>query len=448
MSISESAIETAVMRKVFWRIIAFCCLLLFFNYLDRVNIGFAAIQMNEDLGFTAAVYGFGAGIFFIGYALLEVPSNLILHKVGPRIWIARIMVTWGIISSCFAFISGPTSFYILRFLLGVAEAGFIPGILLYFTYWIPKQHRAKAYAGFFGATLLSNVIGAPLSGWIIGMGDQFDGLRGWQWMFLIEGIPSVILGCLVYALMRDRPDQASWLTSEEKQWLRVQLEDPNGALRTSHGSIGAFLGDPQVIKLTAMYFFNAVSVYGIVFWLPLLIKDIGASTMTMTPLKIGLVAAIPFFCGFVVMQILGRTSDRTGDRKWHVAGALLAGAVGLAGSGLVSSPVVAFCFICVAAMGIWGALGVFWALPATYLTGVAAAGGLAFINSLAQVGGFFGPNVIGMLKDSSGGYTVPLLVLAASALLVSIIASTLRDDGERSRSSVRAGLDASSTAQS
>ena len=388
----DTTIERRTIRKLTVRLVYFAALLFFFNYIDRVNIGFAALQMNQDLGFTATVYGFGAGVFFLSYALFEVPSNLILHRVGPRLWLARIIIHMGHPVGLLR--AHEERDHVLHPPLpaGLAEAGFVPGIVLYFTYWIPKAYRGKMFAGFFGAALLSSIIGAPLSGWILTSFSGTAGLAGWQWMFIIEGVPSVILGVVILFVLVDKPENAKWLADDERRWLLARLEeDKRTDPGTAHGSVKDFLKHRRVLALTAIYFFYAVSVYGVTFWLPLIIKNFGG----LSTLQVGFLTAIPYLVAFIFMQFVARNSDRTGERKWHVALCALLGSAGLVLSAFSSSPVMAFIFLCVAAMGIWGQNGVFWTLPTSYLTGTAAAGGIAFINSVAQFGGFLGPYAVG-----------------------------------------------------
>jgi MFS transporter, ACS family, tartrate transporter len=415
----DDALARLVTRKLTVRLVYFAGLLFFLNYLDRVNVGFAALRMNQDLGFTASVYGFGAGVFFVSYALLEIPSNLILRRVGPRLWLARIMVTWGIISGCFAFIQGSTGFYVLRFLLGAAEAGFVPGIVLYLTFWFPAAYRARAFATFFAASQLSSIIGAPLSGWILSSAHGLGGLSGWRWMFLLEAVPSVIAGIVILFYLPDRPEQARWLMPNEKAWLREKLaaDVPSSA----HRSVGAFLADIRVWTLTGIYFFYAVSVYGILFWLPQIIRSLG----NLDPVEVGFLTSIPYICALISMLVVGRHSDRTGERRLHIAGCALLGGVALIASAYVGHPTWAYVLICVAAIGIWGQNGVFWTLPTSYLSGAAAAGGIAFINCVAQFGGFFGPFGVGWIKDATGTFTLALLPLAAASLLVVLLALSL-----------------------
>jgi D-galactonate transporter len=415
----DHALASRVTRKLTTRLVCFTGLLFFLNYLDRVNVGFAALKMNQDLGFTASVYGFGAGVFFISYALLEIPSNLMLRRVGPRLWLARIMITWGIISGCFAFIQGATGFYVLRFLLGAAEAGFVPGVVLYLTFWFPAAYRARAFATFFAAAQLSSIIGAPLSGWILSATHELGGIAGWRWMFLLEAVPSVIAGIVILFYLPDRPEQAGWLTAPEKLWLKAQLAAD--APVAAHGSVGAFLSDARVWTLTGIYFFYAVSVYGILFWLPQIIRGFG----NLDPVQVGFLTSIPYICALISMLVVGRHSDRTGERRLHIAGCALLGGIALLGSALVGQPVWAYVLICVAAVGIWGQNGVFWTLPTSYLGGVAAAGGIAFINCIAQFGGFFGPFGVGWIKDATGTFALALLPLAVASLLVTVLALSL-----------------------
>ena len=414
----DAAGERVMIRKLRTRILCVVSLLFFFNYLDRVNIGFAALRMNDDLGFTASVYGFGAGVFFFSYALLEIPSNLALRKVGPRLWLARIMVTWGLISGGLAFIHGSTAFYILRFLLGAAEAGFVPGVVLYLTFWFPASYRARAYATFFGASLLSSIIGAPVSGWVLSSSEGLAGVTGWRWMFILEALPSIIAGIALLFYLPDTPETARWLTRAEKDWLEAELA---GEAVVAHGSVRAFLADGRIWALTGIYFFYGVSVYGILFWLPQIIRSFGATD----PLRIGLMTSVPYLCALASMILVGRHSDRTQERRMHIALCAAVGGVTMIASGWAGTPLVSYLLICVAAMGIWGQNGVFWTLPTSYLGGATAAGGIAFINCIAQFGGFFGPFGIGWIKDYTGTFSLALLPLGISSMLVAILAVSL-----------------------
>jgi ACS family tartrate transporter-like MFS transporter len=394
-------------------------------FLDRVNVGFAALQMNEDLGFSDTVYGLGAGIFFIGYFVFEVPSNLIMEKVGARVWIARIMITWGVISSAMFLVRGETSFYILRFLLGVAEAGFFPGMILYLTYWFPARERARRVALFMTAIPIAGVFGSPLSGALLTL-DGFVGLAGWQIMFLAEGIPAVLLGLVVLRFLPNGPDEARWLQPEERSWLRGALEQEN-RIKSEHGEYTTrqALTNGKVWLLAAIYFGIVTSLYGVSLWLPLIIEDIsGFGTFA-----VGLLGAIPYLAGAVGMVFLARHSDATGERRWHVAVAAFVGAIGLVLTGAAgSSTVVEMAALTLAALGIYSTLATFWSLPTAFLSGTAAAAGIALINSVGNLGGFVGPYVVGFLSDATGSFYAGLLFLAALVLVAGLLALAVRHE--------------------
>jgi D-galactonate transporter len=416
-------LRAQVMRKLNLRIVLFCFVLFIINYLDRVNVGFAALEMNQQLGLTPKVFGFGAGIFFLGYMLFEVPSNLILHKVGPRIWIARILVTWGIVSCAMAMIQGPTSFYVMRFLLGVAEAGFAPGVLLYLTYWFPRRERGRAVAGFMTATVLSSVVGAPLSGWLISSTHDFFGLAGWQWMFLIEGVPAIIFGVVTFFYLVDRPDNCRWLAPHERDWLLAELRSEAEADGPSSlHTLRDLVRDSRVWRLTLVYMFNGIAIYGVVMWLPQIIKSIGGLSTQQT----GFVSAIPFIFAAIGLLAIARSSDLSGERKYHTAGAGFMGGALLLASALMPSPLLGFALLCCAAFFLWATLGVFWTLPTQFLGGAAAAGGLAAINGFAQLGGFSGPFLVGWLRESTGSFTVALVTLALFPMMGALICISLR----------------------
>lgn len=395
-----------ILRKAAWRLIPLMMLMYVASFLDRVNIGFAALQMNEDLGFSAQIYGLGAGIFFWGYFLFEVPSNLMLEKVGARIWMCRIMVTWGLLSMATAFVTGPASFFAIRFLLGAAEAGLYPGMILYMTYWFPQATRARFIALFLAAVPLSNVIGAPLSGWLLGFEGYF---RGWQNMLLIEGVPSVLLGIAVLFLLPDNPRAARWLTTEEKEIIETRLaadKKHDTALGTVHG-FWDMLKDKRVWILMIPDFGIVIGLYALGLWMPQMVKAMGY-----TNIETGWLVALAYFTAIAAMVLWGLSSDRKGERVGHVAIAALAGAAGLIGAALLSDPVLVIAFFCLAASGIYAALAVFWTLPTALLRGTAAAAGLALINSFANLGGFFGPSITGWLKDLTGNYVLGLEVMA------------------------------------
>ncbi|MEE7492290.1 MFS transporter [Methylobacterium oryzae] len=418
----EDAIRARVLSKLRPRIVLYCFALFLVNYLDRVNVGFAALHMNKDLGLSATAYGFGAGIFFLGYVLFEIPSNMIMHRVGPRRWIARIMVSWGLISCGMAAVRGETSFYLMRFLLGLAEAGFVPGVLLYLTYWYPARDRAKATAGFMTATVLSSVLGAPLSGWILSAEPNWFGLAAWQWLFILEGAPAVILGIVTYFYLVDRPQDGRWLDREERDWLTARLaaEERAVGVAGSH-EFRAIFRDPRVWLLTLVYMFNAFALYGVVLWLPQIVRSIGG----LTDLQTGAVTAIPFVFAALGLVAVARSSDRTGERKLHTAASAVWGGVFLAASALAPSPLTSLLLLCAAAFGIWAVLGVFWALPTQFLTGSAAAGGLAMINGLAQVSGFSGPYLVGWIRDTTHSFTPALLALSLGPVIAGLLCLAL-----------------------
>jgi ACS family tartrate transporter-like MFS transporter len=395
-----------ILRKAAWRLIPLMMLMYVVSFLDRVNIGFAALQMNQDLGLSDQQYGFAAGIFFWGYFLFEVPSNLMLQKAGARIWMCRIMVTWGLLSMATAFSQGVVSLSILRFALGAAEAGLYPGMILYMTYWFPQATRARFIALFLAAVPLSNVIGAPLSGWLLGLEGYF---RGWQNMLLIEGFPSVLLGLAVLWLLPNGPGEAKWLTPDEKQVIAERLDEDrrnDTALGTVHG-FWDMLKDKRVWILMIPDFSIVIGLYALGLWMPQMVKAMGFSNI-----ETGWLVALAYFTAIAAMVLLGLSSDRKGERAGHVAFAAVAGAGGLVGAALFQNPVLVIACFCLAASGIYGALAVFWTLPTALLRGTAAAAGLALINSFANLGGFFGPYVTGYLRALTGDYVLGLLVMA------------------------------------
>ncbi len=412
----------AVLRKVAWRLIPFLGLAYFFAFLDRVNVGFAALTMNEDICLSAAAYGFGAGIFFIGYVMFEVPSNVILARVGARIWIARIMISWGLLSASMALVEGPTSFYVMRFLLGVAEAGFFPGIIYFLTCWFPSTYRARILGAFLVAIPLSGVLGAPLSTWLLGL--EGFGLAGWQWMFILEGVPATLLGLAVLRWLRDRPADAEWLEPRERAWLTAELAREAGAASNEQG-IGRVLANPSVWLFGLAYFGIVVSLYGFNFWLPQIVKGLG----NLSNIEVGLMLMIPSALAGVAMVAWGLHSDRSGERRWHVALPAFLAAASLAASAILQgSPFAAFLALIVAGVGTFCSLPAFWTLPAAMLAGPAAAAGIALVNSIGNLGGFVGPTLIGYLKEMTGAYAAALLALAvaiaASGLIV--LAATRR----------------------
>jgi ACS family tartrate transporter-like MFS transporter len=413
--------------RVSRRLIPFLLLLYVLNFLDRVNVGFAALEMNRDLGFGPAVYGFGAGIFFLGYCLFEVPSNLVLYRVGARLWIARIMVTWGLAASAMMLVRTPAGFYLLRFLLGVAEAGFFPGIIYYLTHWFPARERARAYAWFLSAIPVCGVIGGPLSGALLGLDGRL-GLRGWQWLFLLEGVPSVLVGIAVFRLLPERPRDARWLPADERDWLERQVALEGAGRPVPHGeSLRRTMRNPLVWCLGLAYFLLLVALYGFALWLPQLVKASGS----FGNFEVGVITAIPHA---VAMVAVGLRSDRTGERYLHLAAPAVVGAVGFLLVSRAESTAVLVASLSLAAVGVLGWLGPFWALPTAFLREQAAAGGIALINSLGAVGGFVGPYLIGEIKQRTGAFGPGLLFLAgcmaaAAGIVLGLRSVTRRGGG-------------------
>lgn len=415
-----ATLEAATYRKVGWRLIPFLMLCYFVAYLDRVNVGFAQLQMKSDLQFSDAVYGFGAGIFFLGYFLFEVPSNLVLHRVGARIWIARIMITWGLISALTMFIQTPTMFYVARFLLGLAEAGFFPGIILYLTYWYPAARRSQMTAWFMSAVALSGLIGGPVSGWILHTFHGHSGLAGWQWLFLLEGAPAVVLGVVVLLFLDNGIAQARWLTEAEKALLQDRIAGE--AQTKTHVSALQAMASPRVWLLALVYFSVVMGLYGLGFWLPLLFKTTGVSD----PLTIGWLVAVPYGVSIVAMILVGRHSDAKRERRWHVAIPALLGAAGLLLSTLwTDNTLGAVLTLTLATCGIMTVLPLFWSLPTAFLTGTAAAAGIALINALGNLAGFFGPSIVGWVKQATHSTNGGILVLAAFMVLCALLVLSL-----------------------
>jgi D-galactonate transporter len=412
-------LEASAYAKVTRRLIPFLFVCYIVSWLDRVNIGFAKLQMQSDLKFSDTVYGLGAGIFFIGYFLFEVPSNVILHRAGARVWIARIMISWGVLSSLMMYASSPLWFYVLRFLIGVAEAGFFPGIILYLTYWYPARRRGRIVALFLTAIATTSVIGAPLSGWILKSMNGWHGLAGWQWLFLLEGIPSLVMGLWTLAFLDDGIRASRWLSEEEKQLLERNISSEN-AQKTSHSFRHAF-GDAKVWLLAFVYLCFVSGLYGISFWLPQIIKNTGVKD----PLDVGLLTAVPWGIGAVGMLWWGRNSDRTGERRWHAALAGFIGGVGMLISTAYGSQTLAsMVALTVATLGIQATLPVFWSLPTAFLTGGAAAAGIAWINSVGNLGGFIAPFLVGWLKDLTHSTATGLYVLSGGLVLGGILVLT------------------------
>jgi len=418
MTIERSSIERSTMHKVYWRLLPLTILTYFLCYLDRINVGFAALTMNKDLGLDAATYGMAAGAFFWGYFLFEVPSNIILEKVGARIWIARIMVTWGLLSGATAFCVGPWSFLTMRFLLGLAEAGLFPGMILFFTYWFPDWHRARIVSAFMVALPLAVATGAPVSTALLELNGLF-GLAGWKWMFIFEAVPTVLVGIFLLFCVTDRPQLARWLSAEERGWLISTLETERRLVEAKRKvSLWQSFWNPKVLLLTLNYFGIVAASLGMLLFLPQIVKQLGLTNM-----QVGWVTMIPYLCGAVAMLVWGWVSDRMAERRWNLFWACMVAAAGLAIAAQTVGTAWALVGMSIAAIGFYGSKGSFWAMPPMILTGTAAASGIAWINSVGNLGGFFGPSVVGWAKDYSGSFAGGLYALAGFALLSAIVSA-------------------------
>ncbi|MDH2521162.1 MFS transporter [Acinetobacter baumannii] len=403
----DTTIRKSAYRKIAFRLMPFLMLCYFCAYLDRVNVGFAKLQMMSDLQFSEAVYGLGAGIFFIGYFLCEVPSNIVLHKVGARRWIARIMITWGILSGCFAFVQTEWQFYTLRFLLGVAEAGLAPGLLLYLTYWFPSYRRARMTVLWFIAIPISGMIGGPLSGLIMDRMSGVHGWFGWQWMFVIEAIPTVVVGLLVLAVLKDSVQDANWLTQDEKNLVKQELAQDNQH-KEGHASVKEFIADKRLWLLAGIYFCVVMGQYAITFWLPTLIRNSGISDNW----HIGLLTSLPYMCAIVVMILAGRSGDHFQERRWHLIIPMCAGALALTFATLFASNLtLSLICLCIAASGVLTASSLFWMLPTNFLGGVSAAAGIAAVNSFANLAGFCSPYLIGWVTTNTGSNAIGMFLI-------------------------------------
>jgi MFS family permease len=443
----DAAQERALLRKINWRLLPLLFFCYIIAYIDRINVGFAKLHLQDALGVDAAVfsgiYGFGAGLFFIGYFLFEVPSNLILQRVGARVWIARIMIVWGIVSAAMMFINSPAVFYSMRFLLGAAEAGFFPGVILYLTYWYPARHRARTVALFASGALIAGIVGSPLSGALLGL-DGLGGLKGWQWLFVLEAMPAILLGIVVFLVLPNSPREARWLSEPEKEWVVAQVEADRGLHDPRHPhSLGQVFRSGRVWLLCLVGFLLNVGGYGYELWLPSIIKNLSGQTDHI----VGWINAVPYLIAACAMIVVSRHSDRTGERRWHLALSAIASAGGFALSAVFANPYLALASLVLAFAGLKSTMGPFWAMATASLGGTAAAGGIALINSVANLGGFFGPYLVGLIKDhthktlgalnysqdaiNAAGNLRSLLFLGAALLGMGLLALAIRPAAAR-----------------
>ncbi|MGC2474913.1 MAG: MFS transporter [Candidatus Sulfotelmatobacter sp.] len=417
MDSSPNRLESAVISRLMWRLMPFLFLLYIVAYLDRINVSFGVLQMRGQLGLSDRVYGRAAGIFFAGYFLFQLPSNLVLEKFGVRRWISALMVLWGVISCLMIFIRGPVSFYSMRFVLGAAEAGFFPGIILYMKRWFPASARATAIAWFMTANPLAGVVGSPISGSLLGLHGA--GLAGWQWMFLIEGLPAILLGAAVYATLSDRPEEAHWLKGEERAWLLEKLEsEAHSEAKVDQTDFWKVLISARIWLLSVIYFGVSTTMYGVTLWLPSVIRAFSGLSYFWT----GMIAILPFLVAVVAMVLIGTSSDRSRERRWHTAIPAFAAAAGLVGAAYGNSTVVVVAGIGVGLAFAEGMCGPFWAMATSQMAGLSAAAGIAVINSLANLGGYFGPDIIGFFRTENGGFRGGLLSIAAVLIISGIVA--------------------------
>ncbi len=409
----ELARENAVYRKVIRHIVPFLILCYVVSYLDRVNVGFAKLHMAQELGFSDAVYGLGAGVFFIGYFLFEVPSNVILHKVGARMWIARIMISWGVVSALFVFVNNEATFYVLRFLLGAAEAGFYPGVILYCTYWFPSARRARVIALFMSAIPVAGIFGNPLSGWIMDVFEGTGGWNGWQWLFLIEALPAIAVGVMTLFYLDNSVRDAKWLSDDEKTVIERALAKDTKH-HSEHGKTWDAFRDPKVWLMCLIYFFFVMGQYALTFWMPTFVESTGIKG----GFAIGALSAVPYLAALVAMNLFGRSADRRRERRWHLIIPSLMGAVGFSlAASWTGSTALSLVALSIAAAGVLTCAPLFWSLPTAFLSGTAAAAGLAVINSVGNLAGFVSPYMIGSLKDATDSTAIPMYVLALGLVI-------------------------------
>jgi MFS transporter, ACS family, tartrate transporter len=413
----DEALEKSAMRKIYMRLLPFAIFTYFLAYIDRINVSFAGLTMRGDLDLSATAFGFAAGTFYWGYFIFEVPSNVVLEKVGARLWIARIMITWGIFAGLTALVVGSTSFSVVRFLLGAAEAEFFPGIVLYFTYWFPAHHHARIVSGFLIGLPIAVAAGAPISTALLGM-EGVLGLHGWQWMYIAEGVPTVLIGVVTFFVLTDRPEQAKFLTAEEKAWLGAKLlaeRKAKEAVRTFSMWEGMF--NPKVLLLALNYFGIVVASLGVLIFVPQMIKSLG----NLSNMTVGWLTMIPYITGGIGLVVWGRISDRMHERRWNLLGACLVSTIGLIITGMTMGTWWAMVGLSIATFGFYGSKGPFWSMPPMFLTGTAAAASIAWINSIGNLGGFFGPWYVGVIKDMTGSFSGGLYGLAFLCLISSIV---------------------------
>lgn len=414
--------------KINWRLMPLLFICYIIAYIDRINVGFAKLQLREVLGVDerifGSIYGIGAGLFFIGYFIFEVPSNLILHRVGARIWIARIMVVWGIVTMITMFINSTTTFYIIRFLLGAAEAGFFPGVILYLTFWYPEKERARTIALFSTGGVIAGIIGSPLSGSILNLHGAF-GLDGWQWLFLLEGIPAIIMGIVILVMLPNDPKHAKWLSESEKSWIHGRLSDEAELVKDeTQYKLKGVLSSGRVWLLCLIYFLMTLGAYGFEMWLPSIINGFSGMNYTL----LGFINAIPYAGAVILMLVIGYHSDKTGERRWHVAVAALIAAIGFGISTWFNNPILSVAALTFAFAGLKSTMGPFWVLGTTFLSGTAAAGGIALINSVGNLGGFFGPTLVGIILDRTGSTDIAFWVLGTALLLMAILVLLVKEN--------------------
>jgi ACS family tartrate transporter-like MFS transporter len=426
-AVGEAAVDgRALYAKISWRLIPYIFLLYIVAYLDRVNVGFAALDLERDLHFSNTVYGTGAGIFFLGSMLFDLPSNLMLTRVGARIWIARIMISWGVISTCMMFMHSKESFYVLRFLLGVSEAGFFPGMIIYLTYWFPTEERARAVARFMTATSLAGVVGGPLSSYLLKL-DGVSGLAGWQWLFLSEGVPTILLGISVLFVLKDGPEKAGWMRPEERVWLAGELQrDKERYGAATHHRLGDAFRLPALWVLAGVYFVSQVGVYIVNLWMPLILNSFSRGAASGDASLIARYATVPYLAAAAMTVAVGWSSDKRNERRWHIAGCLTLAAAGFAWTAWAHSLVVALCAMTLAAVGLWSMMGPFWTLTTGMLSGTAAAAAVAVLQMVGGAGGFAGPYVTGRLRDATHSFTGGLYLMSGMALAAAMLSLAVR----------------------